>query len=92
MIDKVIKDALIKEINAKVNEKLKVQHNLEIIDTMLKQYHETGVIPDKIGSIQISISFDTGWKKGTRHNYDSNSGYAYLIGCGVGKVIGMLVY
>ena len=34
-----------------------------------------------------------GWqKKGTGHNYDSNSGHAYLIGCRTGKVVGMLVY
>ena len=45
------------------------------------------------GHRKIAVSFDMGWqKKGTGHNYDSNSGHAYFIGCRTGQVIDYLVY
>ena len=59
----------------------------------IKMYHTNAIVAEEIGTIRVSVSFDMGWqKKGTGHNYDSNSGHAYLIGCRTEKVIGMLVY
>ena len=93
VVKRVIKDALIDEINATVKEKLEGKYDDEKINNLLHTYHTTGVVPNEIGDIRIAVSFDMGWqKKGTGHNYDSNSGHAYLIGCRTGKVVGMLVY
>ena len=73
--------------------KLKVKHNVEQINKWLKEYHTNKIVPKDIDTIRVLVSFDMGWqKKGTGHNYDSNSGHAYLIGCRTSLVIGMLVY
>ena len=52
-----------------------------------------GLTLKETGHQKIAVSFDMGWqKKGTGHNYDSNSGHAYFIECRGGQVIDYLVY
>ena len=41
---------------------------------------EIALTEKETGRKNISVSFDMGWqRKGTRHTYDRNSGYAYFI-------------
>ena len=93
VIERLVKNTLVKGIDAMVYEKLKGKYSVDKINEMIKNCHKTGDIPIEIVKVQISVSFDMGWqKKGAGCNYNNNYGHTYLIGCRTEKVIGMLVY
>ena len=68
---------------------------LKVVNTCFEENleEEIALTEKETGSKDISVSFDMGWqRKGTGHNYDSNSGHAYFIGCrgGGGNVLDTL--
>ena len=94
MVDESL-EAIFKEgIDLTIKAKLKGKYKKSGIDSLTQKYHnkiETGV--DVVDNVQMLLLFDMRWqKKGTGHTYDSQSGHAYFIGVGGGKVIRVNVY
>ena len=95
LADKMMKESLVREIDATIKEKLEEEgYDEEAVRCAIKAWHENKIedIPHHILRLGLAISFDMGWqKRSTGKVYDSLSGHAYKIGCRTGEIIGLCV-